>query len=500
MKENNLNRRKFLKSSALGLTTLALPKLARAADVKSKRPNLLFVMADQFRKQAIGFMNQDPVITPNFNKFAEQSLALTNAVSSCPICSPFRAMLMTGRYPLTTNMSINCMPGTDLELREEEICFGDILKANGYQTGYIGKWHLEIPSLNRQKNPPDGATAPWDGWTPPGPRRHGFDFWYAYNSNGKHFDPNYWKDSSKRIDINQWSVEHETDVAIDFISKCDRDKPFALFVSWNPPHNPYIAPEKYKAMYKDKSLPPRPNVKQSQQYQKRFMPYLAAVTSCDDNFGRLIKKIDEMEIADDTIVVFTADHGEMMGSHDRFAKSVWYDESIGIPFMIRWPGRLKPCKENFPFAVYDFMPTLLGMMQLPIPDSVQAADYSVLFLGNSDKHPTSALIASYGNPGKILAVGQEPSIWALQADELRKKGIDWRTVGYRGLRTKRYTYVVQRILEKNETKRLLYDNEKDPYQLNPIKANDAKENPIMIELEKELTSWLKKTNDPFPLT
>jgi len=112
-----MNRRQFLKTAGLGLVALTIPKLARAADAKPKGPNLLFVMADQFRKHAIGFMNQDPVITPNFDNFADQGLALTNAVSSCPICSPFRAMLMTGRYPLTTNISANCMPGTDLEMR-----------------------------------------------------------------------------------------------------------------------------------------------------------------------------------------------------------------------------------------------------------------------------------------------------------------------------------------------------------------------------------------------
>jgi arylsulfatase A-like enzyme len=495
-----MDRRQFLKTTGLTLAAFTIPEFARAADAESKGPNLLFIMADQFRKHAIGFMNEDPVITPNFDKFAAHGLALTNAVSTCPICSPFRAMLMTGRYPLTTKISSNCMPGTDLETKEDELCFGDVLKANNYRTGYIGKWHLEIPSLNRSKNPPDNPTNSWDGWTPPGPRRHGFDFWYAYNCNGKHFDPNYWKDSPERIDIDQWSVEHETDVAIDFISNCDRDKPFALFISWNPPHNPYIAPEKYKAMYKDKDLPPRPNVKQSPQYKKRFMPYLAAVTSCDDNFGRLIKKLDELDIADDTIVVFTADHGEMMGSHGRFAKSVWYDESIGIPFMIRWPGKIKPRKENFPFAVYDFMPTLLAMMNIKIPETVQATNYSQLFLGKSDRQPTSTLIASYGNPGRILAVGQEPSVWALQAEDLHKKGIDWRTVGYRGLRTKRYTYVVRRLLKENRMTRLLYDNEEDPYQLNPIEADTPDQNPVMAELEKELAQWLKKTNDPFPLT
>jgi len=456
-------------------------------------------MADQFRKQAMGFMNQDPVITPNFDKFAERSMVFTNAVSTCPICSPYRAMLMTGRFPLSTGVTSNCMPGTDLQLKDDEICFGDVLRANGYQTGYIGKWHLEIPSLNKAKNPPDGATVSWDGWTAPGPRRHGFDFWYAYNCNGSHFDPVYWKDTPKRIDIKQWSVEHETDVAIDFIKKRQKEKPFALFVSWNPPHTPYVAPDKYKALYEDKKLPPRPNVKSSQKYEKSVMPYYAAVSSCDDNFDRLLKALDELGIANNTIVVFTADHGEMMGSHGRFAKSVWFEESIGIPFMIRWPKRIKPRRENMPFAVYDFMPTILGLMGLPIPKTVEATDYSALLLGKDMQKPTSALIASYGNPGKLLALGQKPSKWALAAEKLRLKGIDWRTIGYRGLRTKRYTYVVDRGRQGKNLKRLLYDNEKDPYQLNPIQATYAEENPIMAELDKELQRWLNKMKDPFPL-
>jgi len=177
------------------------------------KPNLLFVFADQYRKQAVGFMNEDPVVTPNFDKLAEEGIAFTNAVSTCPICSPFRAMLMTGRFPMSTGMTSNCMPGTNLEMNEHEVCIGDILKANGYTTGYIGKWHLEVPSLNNSEKPVDGATDAWDGWTPPGPRRHGFDFRYAYNCNGKHFDPNYWKNSPERIDIDQWSVAHETKMA-----------------------------------------------------------------------------------------------------------------------------------------------------------------------------------------------------------------------------------------------------------------------------------------------
>ncbi len=375
-----------------------------------------------------------------------------------------------------------------------------------------------MPSRNSAKNPPDEPVYSWDGWTPPGPRRHGFDFWCAYNTNNAHFTPNYWKDSPKRIEAKQWSVEHETDVAIDFVKSRKKDEPFALFVSWNPPHPPYVAPEKYKSMYKAEELPVRPNVKlPNKKFEKSHMPYCAAVSSCDDNFGRLLKMLAECGIADDTIVVFTADHGEMMASHGRFGKSIWYEESIGIPFMVRWPRHIKPGRDDMPFASYHFMPTLLGLMGLPIPKTVEGTDYSKLMLGEHVPKPSAAFIGCYQYPDNVLAVGQEPSRWVQQGVNLRKKGIDWRTVGFRGLRTRRYTYVVDRrtdgpngpysaeeiakaIVEGRIMKRLLYDNGKDPYQLNPIQAVRADENPIMAKFDKQLQQWLEKMRDPFPLT
>jgi arylsulfatase A-like enzyme len=463
------------------------------------KPNLLFVFADQYRKQAVGFMNEDPVITPNLDNLAEEGMAFTNAVSTCPICTPFRAMLMTGRFPMSTGMTSNCMPGTDLELDENETCIGDILKAKGYHTGYIGKWHLEIPSLNRAKNPEDGARDAWDGWTPPGLRRHGFDFWYAYNCNGKHFDPNYWKDSPKRIDIDRWSIAHETDMAIEFMENHRGDRPFALFMSWNPPHNPYIAPPEYMEMYEGIDLPGRPNVEPDEKYRKRYRAYLAAVSSCDDHMGRLLDYLDEKGFSENTIVVFTSDHGEMMGSHGRYAKSIWYEESIGIPFIIRWKGKIRPGKETMPFACYHFMPTLLGLLGIETPGSVEGTSYANLIIGRQQDKATSAVIAGYGNPASIMAVGQKPSVWALQADSLRKSGVDWKTVGYRGLRTDRYTYVVSRGRKGEYLKRYLYDNQEDPYQLEPITGIHANENEIMQELDLELQELLAKMHDPFSL-
>jgi uncharacterized sulfatase len=184
-------------------------------------PNVVFVFPDQFRQQAIGFMQQDPVITPNLDRFASESLVLTHAVSNYPVCSPYRAMLFTGKYPFSTGVIGNCYSGTipyGVQLRASERCFSDVLHDVGYSLGYIGKFHLDLP---REEDIPftegwrgqPGAGSFWDAYTPPGPRRHGFDFWHSYGCCDQHLTPHYWHNDAKvdeRTDIEGWSVQHET--------------------------------------------------------------------------------------------------------------------------------------------------------------------------------------------------------------------------------------------------------------------------------------------------
>ncbi|MGH7143064.1 MAG: sulfatase-like hydrolase/transferase, partial [Planctomycetota bacterium] len=244
----------------------------------ANRPNILFVFPDELRPQALGFMRQDPVLTPNIDRFAAESIVLTHCVSNFPVCTPFRGMFLTGRYPYQTGLISNCNTDTTAHgvfLKESERCLSDVLSAQGYDCGYIGKWHLDAP------DPADAAWTEgrrgdgviWDGYTPPGPRRHGFNFWYSYGCCDRHFDPHYWTGDapvSGRIDPHLWSVEHETNVAVDYIRNsagCRRDetKPFCLVISHNPPHMPFAeVPDRYKALYAGRSpaeLLNRPNLK-----------------------------------------------------------------------------------------------------------------------------------------------------------------------------------------------------------------------------------------------
>ncbi|MBT4502457.1 MAG: sulfatase-like hydrolase/transferase, partial [Gemmatimonadetes bacterium] len=189
------------------------------------RPNLVFVFPDQFRQQSLGCMSQDPVVTPNFDRFAARSRVLTHAVSNRPVCSPYRAMLFTGKYPHANGVLTNCNSDTvqyDCYLRDTDRCLTDILHDADYSQGYIGKFHLDPPTdaHSEYTEGPRGDGKIWDTYTAPGPRRHGIDFWHSYGCCDNHLHPHYWEGDARleeRIDVDDWSVRHETDVAVDFI-------------------------------------------------------------------------------------------------------------------------------------------------------------------------------------------------------------------------------------------------------------------------------------------
>ena len=227
---------------------------------EKSQPNLLFIFPDQFRNAAIGINNQDPVKTPNLDKLAGEGMIVSNAISSYPLCSPFRGMLMTGLLPYHNNVLTNSNSQRyqyDNSWQKDDISFSDVLVENGYDAGYVGKLHLTSPPPIEGKD-----SVVWDAYTPK-EFRHGFNFWYAYGTFDQHNTPHYWINDAKEDEltqINEWSAKHEADVIIDYLKNPSedtrsKDKPFALFWSVNPPHPPYqYVPEEYLKAYKDKSL------------------------------------------------------------------------------------------------------------------------------------------------------------------------------------------------------------------------------------------------------
>lgn len=471
-----------------------------------KKPNLIYIFADQWRRQALGFMNEDPVITPCIDSFAKESVVVEHAISSCPLCSPHRASLMTGKYPISVGVYTNCKTGLDVYLRPQENSFANVLKKQGYKTGYIGKWHLDNPGLN-----PEGIQLSeikgWDAYTPPGEARLGFDFWYSYGADDNHLRPHYWKDDSKALYVNKWSVEHETDIAIDFINNNKRDEPFALFLSYNPPHSPYDqVPEKYRSRYKNMPFSLRENVKtdyikphthprvKTNETSVRQMQanYFAAVTGIDDQFSRLLELLKEQELEENTVVVLSSDHGDMLGSHGLIAKHVWYEESIGIPLIIRYPGKLIPKHIDTMIGSADQMPTILGLMGVDKPDELEGIDLHHIFIDGEGLERSYEVIAGY--PGMIDA-----------QEVFRVQGLNPLAYGWRAIRSKKHICVIHKGYSPLEVpKILMYDLRRDPYQLNPYQLNlkGVRHGKDVTEINnyiQYLKNWLKKHDDPFDI-
>lgn len=425
-----------------------------------KRKNLLYIFADQWRYHAVGQAGEDPVRTPNMDAFAARGLSCLNAVSSYPLCSPHRAALMTGKHALSCGMWTNCKTGLfeKVMLDPQEVTITDVLAGAGYDVGYIGKWHLDAAELNYFKAPESGA-AVWDAYTPPGERRHSIRFWHSYGAMDNHLDPHYWEDSPRKIKPGKWSAEHETDVLLDFLrDKPDKDKPFACFLSWNPPHPPYDQVPRDLLANVPEDLPDRGNVPAgmagSAEYKAKKRQYFAAVEGLDREFGRIMDYLESSGLAEDTYVVLSADHGDCMGSHGVYGKNIWWEESIRIPFYMTGPGVKPGTKVDSLLASEDHMPTILDILGLDIPSTCEGVSLRGAFLDGEE------------GPRSHVYLCMLPGMPEL-VDPYMELGLESKCFGWRGIRTKGQTYVIDNGTEPGAIqKRHIWNNLEDPLQLN----------------------------------
>ncbi|TZF82588.1 sulfatase [Pedobacter sp. BS3] len=455
------------------------------------KPNVLVVLVDQWRGEALGVLKQEPVITPHLDSLAGKSLVLAQTITNYPLCSPSRATLMTGNYPLKNNVYSNVNSKSTpygVELPTDMTCWSDVLKANGYSTGYIGKWHLDAPHEPYIPTSNNMRGVAWNEWTPPN-RRHGFDYWYAYGTYDEHDMPMYWDTHAGRDDfhyVKQWEPEHDVDKAIEFLKNTDnsyRDnrKPFSLVVSINPPHSPYNrTPEKYVDRYKDipdEAMLKEPNIpaagtEMGDFYRKNIREYYAAMTGVDEQVGRLLGQLRASGLSKNTIVIFMADHGNCLGMHDEVSKNVIYEESVRIPFIIHWEGHIMPAIDHtLLFTVADIYPTLLDMLPLQnrLSNTVEGTSYAGYFLKRKDKLPAVQYFMGSISPSN-------------------------KDTGFRGVRNTNYKLAYE---TSGKTKKVyLFDLQKDPFELNNI-SNEKKD--VVAALTKQLKAWLAKTNDPFTL-
>jgi len=424
---------------------------------EARKPNIVFVLTDQWRAQATGYSGDPNLIgkTPNLDQIANSGINFRNAISTTPVCTPYRAALLTGQYPTTTGMIFN-----DLHLPEESYTMAEMFKESGYTTAYIGKWHL------------DGMLR--DQFTPP-ERRQGFEYWKALECSHEYNQLFYYEgDSPQKKQWEGYGPYAETDDAISYIEQyADGDKPFLIVLALGAPHFPHhSAPEETQKLFSPEDIVLRGNVTDEYEESARTEAagYYAHIAALDTGIGKLHAAIHEAGIADNTIFVFTSDHGEMLGSHGWWPKQkqVAWAESVKVPFLLKYPARYGNQKiaVDAPINTPDILPTLLAMASLPIATSIEGEDMTRAIGDNDAAKDKAALIMNV-------------SPFAGDFDE------------YRGIYTSRYTYV-----ETLDGPSMLFDMENDPLQLDNLIDNPEYEE-LQAQLELSLLRELEKVGDEF---
>ena len=326
------------------------------------------------------------------------------------------------------------------------------------------------------------------------------DYWISGNNGSNLWQQVLFQDDPENPEItHEWEVDSHTRKSIEYLKQHrNPDQPFACFVSINIPHpgrehdregnlvrpNVNVAPEKWEAPYRHLTTTGRPNFIGD---EETFVDgYYGAVSSIDDCFGQLIQTLKDIGEYENTIIVYTSDHGDLVGSHGHHAKSVWYEESIGVPLMIGWEGVIEPSSQDILFSNVHLMPTLLGLLNLSIPDNIDGQDFSPLLYGESVQEP------------KVEPIRMMPMIKRLSDEDYSEIEIiplvpntspSW-WGEWRGIRTTRYTYAVQFF--EGQVSRHLFDNIADPYQMNPI-IDGA----LFAEFDQQVQASLHP-RDPFP--
>lgn len=437
------------------------------------KQNVIWIIADQLRAQALSAAYDPNVRTPNIDNLALNGVVFDHAVSSFPICCPFRATLLTGRDHQ------QCMPGHQYAMVENYPTIADAFNENGYDTAYFGKWHV------------DGARDNPVMHIVPKERRGGFKTWIGYENNNMQWNTYVHGHSSER-EIQQYRLQgYETDelasLLIDYLKEQDGSRPFFAVLSVQPPHVPHPSPARNRINYDWEKIKLRPNVPFGEEKERRYKlelaRYYSMIENLDENVGRVMDELCKLNLDTSTQIMFFSDHGDMMGSHGLSGKVVPYEESIRIPFMISsavgsYFG-FKSGKCDAVISEYDIAATTLGLCGIPQPDWLNGYDYShYRFMKDGD---------CLSRPGRKA---DEPTSMEIKAI-VPREGCD---KAWRGVVTRDgWKYVCYEGAEW-----MLFNLNDDPYeQINLVNSFDFRWK--RVELLRELKNWLEKNDDPFIL-
>lgn len=449
------------------LSGLAGVGAVAATAQQPRKPNVLFVFSDQHRACTMPGEPYNDAAAPALAELASQGTTFTHCISNYPVCSPYRGILLTGRWPYQSGVIDNSYP-----LRRSDYSLGEAFRDAGYHTGYVGKWHLDARGSEGYALKPEGEA------------RHGFAEWRAWFNTNPHYSRSHTYDpgTGRQQVPAGYNATLMTDDAIGFVER-NKDRAWMLVLSLNPPHPPFDdAPPELMRNYPPGDLQLRPNAVETvtrgvggrgRSVREDLAGYNAHVEGVDIEIGRLMECLQRNGLSDDTIVIYTSDHGEMLGAQNRTGKRLPHDESCRVPFVVRVPGAPAGHTRDVMLGAIDIYPTVCGLAGIRAPASCVGRDLSA---------------AARGEPVE----GPEHQFLMHIAKSHASGGVNHTSPLFRGIRTSRYTYACGEI-----GRWCLYDNQEDPYQQRNL-ADDPARAALMSELDGEVLNYLRQARDRYP--
>lgn len=488
------SRREFIRRNAAA--AVAFPAVLRAAAARRERPNLLFLWTDQQRADTLACYGNARVQAPNLNALAASSTVFERAYVAQPVCTPSRSAVLTGLWPHQSGCT-----GNNIALRRETPCFPELLRdRSDYATGYIGKWHLG-----------DEIFA-----------QHGFQEWAGTEDGyGKHFSAG--RDRDAKSAYHHWLIAHghkpdkkdafsrdyavrvpvefgkpafQAERACTFLDQ-HRREPFVLHVNYLEPHTPYRSPlgalhpadalpidpsfardddpEQIPLRYRLRQGPPADNEAKLREIRTQYLGNIACV---DRSVGRILARLGQHGLADNTIIVFTSDHGDQLGAHRMLGKSVMYEESVRVPCFIKVPGGRAGHRVASPWSHIDMVPTLLALMGQPVPDGLAGRSRAAEVRGESAPAQNVFVQWNFNESGDGEKTPSDPA-------------------SQRAIREASRTVITPEGLKvclSDIDRSLFFDRRSDPHeQRNLFYRGGARAE--LARLTREIHAWQKRTGD-----
>jgi arylsulfatase A-like enzyme len=466
---------RLLPTIVLSWVVLAVAASPPPVGAAEPRPNILFIMADDHAAHAIGAYGSRINQTPQIDRIARGGMLFKNCFVTNSICTPSRAAILTGQYAHINGVPVfNHIDGDRPNLAK-------YLQAAGYHTGIVGKWHL-------------------------GSDPTGFDHWNILPGQGVYHDPVFLSMGRRRKHTG-YCTDLITDFALTFLRERPKDRPFFLMLHHKAPHRPWQPDEAHRTQWQDAQVPEPatfdddystrsdaareatmridrdlrptdtkldppaglsgPDLKRWK-YRRYLQDYLACVASMDDGIGRVLDFLDHSGLADNTIVVYTSDQGFFLGDHGWFDKRFMYEESLRMPLLIRWPGRVAPGTVSDAMVLnVDFAPTLLAAAGLPVPADMQGRSVVPVLRGETPRDWRTSMYYRYYHYPQ-----------------------DHRVQPHYGIRTVRHKLIHFHKIDQWE----LYDLLEDPHELKNIYADPARAGTVQA-LKAELDRLKQEVKD-----